>query len=46
MSQQINDHLVRHVSTCVGRLQVTVKRNEIFIFYVADMSAKKTLNNV
>jgi hypothetical protein len=30
MSQQINDRLVRHVSTCVGRLQVAVKRNEFF----------------
>jgi hypothetical protein len=46
MSQKINDHLVRHVSAYVGRLQVTLKRNEVFIFYDAVMSAKKTVNNV
>jgi hypothetical protein len=36
----INYYLLRHVSTCVGHFQVTVKRHEVFgsLLYLYDNS--------
>jgi hypothetical protein len=35
ITTRINALLVRHVSTCIGHLQVTVKRNEVFTYIIA-----------